>query len=243
MLENKKVIIFDLDGTLIDSIGIWNNIDKELIEAIGNKKIDNIDLGIQRDIKLKEYSKSKDMYLEYCGFLKEKYDSKMSKQEIKKLRYEIAERYIQTIIDYKPNAEKVLRYLKEKGFILVIATTTNDHIIEAYRKNNQNIINKAPIDDIFTLVYSNGSVKELKPNPEIHYKILKELNVKASECLIVEDSLIGVEAANNANIDVAVIYDKYSEGNRKEINQLAQYYFEDFEEMLNYIKNELGEGY
>ncbi len=242
MLENKKVIIFDLDGTLIDSIGIWNDIDKELIEALGNKKIDNIDIGIQRDIKLKEYSKSEDMYLEYCGFLKEKYDLKMSKQEIKKLRYEIADKYIQTIIDYKPNAEKVLRYLKEKGFILVIATTTNDHIIEAYRKNNQNIINKAPIDDIFTLVYSEGAVKELKPNPEIHYKILKELNVKARECLIVEDSLIGVEAANNANIDVAVIYDKYSDGNRKEINQLAQYYFEDFEEMLNYIKNELGEG-
>lgn len=242
MLENKKVIIFDLDGTLIDSIGIWNNIDKELIGAIGNKKIDNIDIGIQRDIKLKEYSKSEDMYLEYCGFLKEKYNSKMSKQEIKKLRYEIADKYIKNIIDYKPNAEKVLRYLKEKGFILVIATTTNDHTIEAYRKNNHNIINKASIDDIFTLVYSKNSVKELKPNPEIHYKILKKLNVKASECLIVEDSLIGVEAANNANIDVAVIYDKYSDGNRKEINQLAQYYFEDFEEMLNYIKNELGEG-
>ena len=240
MLENKKVIIFDLDGTLIDSIGIWNDIDRELIEVVGNKKIDDIDIGKQRDIKLKEYSKSEDMYLEYCGFLKEKYDSELSKQEIKKIRYEIADKYTQTMIDYKPNAEKLLKYLKEKGFILVIATTTNDHIIETYRKNNQNIINKAPIDDIFTLVYSKGAVKELKPNPEIHFKILKELDVKSSECLIVEDSLIGVEAANNANIDVAVIYDKYSDGNRKEINQLAQYYFEDFEEMLNYIKDELG---
>ena len=50
MLENKKVIIFDLDGTLIDSIGIWNQIDKELIELIGNKPLsDDIDIGIQRD--------------------------------------------------------------------------------------------------------------------------------------------------------------------------------------------------
>ncbi len=240
MLENKKVIIFDLDGTLIDSIGVWNDIDKTLIETIGNDKIDNIDIGLQRDIKLKEYSKSEDAYLEYCGFLKEKYNSKMSKQEIKKLRYEIADKYLRTIIDYKPNADKVLRYLKEKGFILVIASTTNEHTIENYRKDNQNIIDKAPFDDIFTLVYSKGAVKELKPNPEIHFKILKELNVKANECLIVEDSLIGVEAANNANIDVAVIYDKYSDGNRQEISKLAQYYFEDFEEMLNYIKNELG---
>lgn len=240
MLENKKVIIFDLDGTLIDSIGVWNDIDKTLIETIGNGKIDNIDIGLQRDIKLKEYSKSEDAYLEYCSFLKEKYNSKMSKQEIKKLRYEIADKYLKTVVDYKPNADKVLKYLKEKGFILVIASTTNDHTIETYRKNNKNIINKAPIDDIFTLIYSKGAVKELKPNPEIHYKILKELNVKADECLIVEDSLIGVETANNANIDVAVIYDKYSDGNRKEINKLAQYYFDNFEEMLHYIKDELG---
>ena len=239
MLENKKVIIFDLDGTLIDSIGVWNDIDKTLIKRILNKEIDDIDIGKQRDFKLKEYSKSEDAYLEYCGFLKEKYDSKMSKQEIKKLRYEIADEYLRTIIDYKPNAEDVLKYLKEKGFILVIASTTNDHTIEIYRKYNQQMIKKARIDDIFTRVYSKGAVKELKPNPEIHYKILNELDVKADECLIVEDSLIGVEAGNNANIDVAVMYYKYSDGNRKEISQLAQYYFKDFKDMLNYIKKEL----
>lgn len=238
MLENKKVIIFDLDGTLIDSVGVQNDIDKTLIKKIGNREIDNVDIGKQRDFKLKEYSKSKDTYLEYCGFLKEKYDSKLSKQEIKKLRYEIANQYLRTI-DYKPNVEKLLKYLKEKGFILVIATTTNDYTIKIYRKDNKKIIQKARIDDIFTLVYSKDSAKELKPNPEIHYKILKELDVTAEDCLIIEDSLIGVEAANNANIDVAVIYDKYSDGNREEINKLAQYYFKNFKEMLNYIKKEL----
>ena len=45
MLENKKVIIFDLDGTLIDSIGVWNDIDRELIETIGTIEFDNIDIG------------------------------------------------------------------------------------------------------------------------------------------------------------------------------------------------------
>ena len=71
--------------------------------------------------------------------------------------------------------------MKRKGFTLVIASTTNEHTIETYKKYNQNIIQKANFDDIFTLVYSKGAVKELKPNPEIHYKILKELNVKARE--------------------------------------------------------------
>lgn len=235
MLKNKKVIIFDLDGTLIDSIGVWNDIDKELIKTIGNIEVD-IDIAKQRDEKLKEYSKTEDAYLEYCGFLKEKYNSNMSKEEIKKLRYKIADNYLENIIDYKPNADKLLKYLKEKGFVLVVASTTNDHTIEKYKKHNKNIINKANFEDIFTLIYSKGAVKELKPNPEIHYKILKELNVKPEECLVIEDSLIGVEAANNANIEVAVMYDKYSDCNRDEINKLSNYQFNDFDEMLNYIK-------
>ena len=56
MIKGKKVIIFDLDGTLIDSIGIWNLIDKQLIETISDYKIENVDLGKQRDLILKKYS-------------------------------------------------------------------------------------------------------------------------------------------------------------------------------------------
>lgn len=238
MLKNKKVIIFDLDGTLIDSIGIWNEIDIELIKKVGNKPLDDIDIGIQRDEKLKEFSKSEDAYLEYCGFLKEKYNSNMTKQEVKKLRYEIANDYLKNKIDYKPNAEKLLKYLKEKGFILVIASTTNDHTIEIYRNQNKNIKSKADFNDIFDLIYSKGAAKELKPNPEIHIKVMNTLKVKPEECFIFEDSLIGVEAANAAGIDVAVIYDKYSDGNREEINKITKYKFKDFEELLNYIKME-----
>ena len=76
-------------------------------------------------------------------------------------------------------------------------------------------------------------MKELKPNPEVYLKIINELRVKKEDCIIIEDSLIGVEAANNAGIDVAVIYDKYSDCDREKINELSQYRFSDFKEMLN----------
>lgn len=239
MLENKKVIIFDLDGTLIDSIGVWSNIDIEVIKTIGDGTVDDIDIGKQRDEKLKEFSASEDMYLEYCGFLGEKYNSKLSKQEIKTLRYNIADKYLKEVIDYKPNAEKVLHYLKDKGFTLVLATTTNDHTIVTYTNDNENIKSKAPLDEMFSLIYSKGAVKKLKPDPEIHYKILNELNVTKEECLIVEDSLIGVEAAINSGIDFVVMYDKFSDSNREEINQLSKIRFNNFSEMLDKIKEEL----
>lgn len=239
MIKNKKVIIFDMDGTLIDSIGIWNDIDKELIETLGNTKIDNVNIGKQRDTKLKEYRKCDDAYLEYCGFLKEKYNMKNTKEEIKQLRYEIANKYLKEKIDYKPNADTLLKYLKQKGYILAIATTTNEHAIEIYKNFNKNIIKKAKFEDVFSVIYSKNDVAKIKPDAEVHYKILEKLNVKPEECLIVEDSLVGIEAANNANIEVVAIYDKYSDCDREEINKLSQYQFANFSEMLNYIKSEL----
>lgn len=241
MLENKKIIIFDLDGTLIESVGVWNKIDEELIKAIGGSLDDNIDIGKRRDAKLAEFSKSADAYIEYCGYLGKIYSSHLSALEIREKRYKIAEQLLRDDVDYKPFVPETLKFLKEKGFTLVIGSTTNDYTINVYKIENKNIIQKAPMEEYFKAIYSKGAVNELKPNPALHYRIMEDFKVKPEECLIIEDSLIGVQAAKNAGIDVAVMYDKYSDANREEINKLADYRFNNFEELLNTLKEELGE--
>lgn len=239
MLKNKKVIIFDMDGTLIDSVWIWNSIDEELIKKVGTISLGDENIGKQRDDVLKKLKNEPDSYLAYCDFLREKYKSNLTKEEIKKIRYEIAEDILTTKVKFKPNAVKLLKYLKEKGFILAIASTTLKHNIEIYTNKNMNLLKEANLKDLCSMILTKNDVTEAKPSPEVHEKIMEHFNVKPEECLVVEDALIGVEAAKNAGIEVAVIYDKYADADRDKINELADYTFDDFSQMLEQVENEV----
>ena len=78
MFQDKKVIIFDMDGTLINSVGIWNEVDKKLIKKFGfSNELEDKAIQKQRDTLLRKFSKSENPYLEYCKTLAQKYQSNL----------------------------------------------------------------------------------------------------------------------------------------------------------------------
>lgn len=67
---------------------------------------------------------------------------------------------------------------------------------------------------------------------------MRELHVSPEECIIFEDSLVGMEAAQNADIDAAVIYDRYSDSEREQINRIADYRFDNYDELYKIVVKE-----
>ena len=234
-LENKKVIMFDLDGTLIDSLGIWNEVDYKAIKEMSGVEANLNEIQEERDRIIFE-NKDKAVYEVYTEYLAKKYNMPYNLEYIIKRRREIAYEYTSKLLDYKKDADLVLKKLKEKCYKLVLATTTAKRTINVYNNENENFIKKAKFDQIFDLILTNDDVTEKKPSPEIYLKAVEKLNAKKEECLIVEDSIEGITAANLAGIEVLNIPDKYSEKNQKLIDEKSNYKVKNFTEFLKQIQ-------
>lgn len=235
MFKNKKFAFFDMDGTLIDSVGIWNQIDQKLIKKLANRSVIEELIQQDRDTQLKIFNFEANPYLYYCQYLKDKYSSDFSAEEIIKLRYEIAQDFLQNIIDYKPQADLVIKKLKEKNFVLAITTTTKRTNMNIYCTLNKNICTKAPLEKYFDLIYTREDVKKIKPHPEVYLKAMQTLHAKPEECIVFEDSLVGIEAAQSAGIETIAIYDKYSNIDKKQILEKADFYINNYTEILTFI--------
>lgn len=236
-LTDKKYIIFDMDGTLIDSIGVWNLTDKKLIEEYGGKISDLETIQNERDNFLHNNEDS-DIYVEYCKYLIEKNDlSIKDPKELLNIRWNKSSEILEKEIDFKDDVVSLILRLKELGFILVLATMTTKVQLDIYSKKNKKMLSKMNIADVFDLITDMSDVTNKKPNPEIYLKVMEYYNAEPSECLVFEDSYTGVLASNKAGIEVVNIYDRYADVDRKRINELTDYSIEGYDEFLEFVND------
>lgn len=236
-LKNKKYIIFDMDGTLIDSIGVWNRTDQVLIERFGGISVDLDDIQIERDSFLHS-NQGSDIYLKFCEYLINKYNfSIRDEQQLLDIRWKISSEILEREMDYKPDVVQLIKQLKSLGFVLVLATMTTQVQLDVYSKKNKKMIEQMNIYDVFDLVTRKEDVENKKPNPEIYTKIMEHYNASPDECLIFEDSYTGVLASKNAGIEVVNIYDKYADIDRDKIDDIADYKIYNYKEFVNYVNS------
>ena len=180
----KKGIIFDMDGTIVDSLPYHYKAWKIFFRE--NKVANFLE-------KLKGYKGGGTLDL-----LTAVYGDKYSIKELKIMTddKEIIFREI-----YRNNVEpikgfmKTLKFIKQKKILVGLASN-------AIRKNVKMILNELNIYEDFDSIICGDEVKMGKPNPEMFNETVSRFKLKKKECLIFEDSLEGVSAAVNANVDV-----------------------------------------
>lgn len=234
----RNTIIFDMDGTLIDSIGIWNQVDQALMAAMGGAAEEEMAVGRRRDAFLADHGNEENPYLSYCLFLARHCGCSWSGEKVFQKRYEISRDFLIHQVDYKKGAPEVIQRLHGLGKTLVIATTTKRANMDIYRCLNENIRSKAPLDKYFTAIYTREDVSSIKPSPEVHEKLMADLGKTREECFIFEDSLAGLMAAQAAGIPAGVIYDRYSEKDRNRMVPLAEAWYDSWEDVLSEMETD-----
>ena len=185
-----KAVIFDLDGLLIDSEIISYKIYKEILYEFGY-----------------EFSKE-----EYAQNFSGKTETKNVTNLIDKYNLpwtielgscrvlEIENKFLAQGVELKPGARELLSYLKENCFKITIASSsTEERALTILRQHN--------IIDCFDEFVFGHEVKKGKPNPDIFLKACDKISEKPHECLVLEDSEAGIQAAFSANIPVICIPD------------------------------------
>lgn len=216
-----KAVIFDLDGTLIDSMGIWIQIDKEYLEKRNIPVPDDL----FKDVK------TGNSFKEICLYFKDKFNLPDSIEEIGAEWTGMVEDHYKIDIKLKPGVHELINFLSVNNVKMAIGTSNTKYLTETVLRAN------GVLDSFESIVAGCEDIKG-KPYPDIFLKAAKEINVAPKDCLVVEDTLHGVLAAHNGKMDAFAIFDDNYTHEIDEIRKEADFYADNFNEILQKFKNE-----
>ncbi|MBI2414342.1 HAD family phosphatase [candidate division WWE3 bacterium] len=187
----KKVAIFDLDGTLIDSSPIW-------LDAFSNVKFE---VGLEALII--DFPPGVGILDCWKNLLKSPDFDKNMKFEFtpEQLAEKTEVEYLSLFEDVALTEGfwSVAADLKENGFRLALASNTNKHVVTE-------VLKRLGIENVFEQIICGDDVKKKKPNPEMYKTLAKNMGVKPKECVVFEDAVVGAKASVAAGMETVVIW-------------------------------------
>lgn len=214
-LENIKAAIFDLDGTLVDSMWMWYAIDEEFLGQFG--------AAVPEDLQDCLEGKS---FTETAIYFKERFDFlPFSVEQLKAIWNRMAYDKYAYEVPLKPGVREYLSYLKENGIKIGVATSNSRELVSVTLKNRQ-------VDGFFDCVRTACEVEKGKPAPDIYLRVAGDLQVEPEQCIVFEDVPAGILAGKRAGMRTYAIADKFSDYLIEEKKRLADYWIDDYFELL-----------
>lgn len=210
LLKGKKAVLFDLDGTLVDSMWVWRDIDIDFLSAIGRELPDDL----QKCIEGMSFT-------ETAEYFKKRFDIKDDVEDIKSKWNKMAYDKYTSEVKLKKGAKEFLARLKADGILVGIASSNSMTLIEGALKAEG-------VFEYFDAITTACEAGAGKPAPDIYLLAAKKLDVEPEKCLVFEDIPMGIMAGNAAGMTTVAVEDDYSKGMRDEKIKLASYYIEDY---------------
>lgn len=214
MNKDFKGVIFDLDGTLVDSMWMWNKIDKIYLKQFGI----TAPIDFQAQIEGMSFS-------ETAHFFKQKFAIPDSIEKIKADWNNMARETYQNEVPLKEGVLPFLEFCKKNRIAMGIATSNSRELVD-------NILQIHQIASYFQCVTTSCDVGKGKPFPDVYLQAAKGIDVEPKDCLVFEDIVPGIMAGINAGMTVCAVEDEYSKHTREKKKQLAHYYINDFQEVF-----------
>ena len=213
-----KGAIFDVDGTVLDSMTIW--------EHAGEVYLKN--LGIEPEAELGQRTFAMSME-EGAQYLKDTYGlSKSIAGILDDINGVIREFYCYRA-PLKPGIRDYLDGLWEKGIRITVATSTDRPLIEA-------AFARLGIADYFEQIFTCSEVGIGKQQPEIYHRAAAVMGTVPGETLVFEDALHAIETADKAGYQTVGVYDAFSLAKQEKIKELVKLYLMNFENFNGFWK-------
>ena len=213
-----KAVIFDMDGTLIDSTGIWHEIDKAFFA--------------KRNMELpSDYAQ----HIVHLGltqaaiYTKETYHLRESIQDIIKEWHEMSVDMYQYHVPLKEGALELLKLFKSQSVKMAIATANDEPL---YRP----CIERLEIGEYFDAIADVNTAKEGKQSAKIYLDLAKKLGAEPQNTLVLEDMPTCVKTAFNSGFITVAVYDPASQEYDEEKKNNSTLYIKDFYELLEYFR-------
>ncbi|MEG0771028.1 MAG: HAD family phosphatase [Clostridia bacterium] len=209
--------IFDLDGTILDSMGIWENLGRDYLKLKG--KIPREDLADVLECKTLQSA------AEY--FIEEYKINLTPKEIIDEVNLMIKNYYIYKV-KLKPYVIGFLKRLKKENVHMCVATASDKKLAEEalLRCNVLNLF-----DDVLTC----QEMKCGKDKPKIYNEALKKIGTKKNTTYVFEDALYAVTTAKKAGFKVVGVFEESEYLKQDEIKNIADIYINSFKEMSKYL--------
>lgn len=211
-LRDYRAVIFDVDGTLIDSMYVWEEINREYLAGFG---VDCPE-GLAREMENITFRAAADYFID--RFHIPDPPDKIIADWVEMARIRYAER-----LSLKPGAAEILFWLKNTKIPAAIASANNRRLIDS-------MLEARGFADAVSAVVSCDDVGVNKPAPDVYLEAARRLGVEPRDCLVFEDVLPGIRSGLSAGMTVCAVEDRYSAPTREEKAALAHYYITDFRE-------------